>query len=124
MVKIFFSIVFMFLIIVSAHAQKDVFRGRVVDSETGDAMPYVNVLAGENRGTVTNMEGDFAIRLTKGDTLRFSFVGYQPRKIEASQLPKLIQMETLPQAVNEVTVVSDYSILMNVYEQLLQSSNE
>ena len=123
MVKFFFSIVFMFLIIVSAHAQKDVFRGRVVDSETGDAMPYVNVLAGENRGTVTNMEGDFAIRLTKGDTLQFSFVGYQPRKIAAAQLSQFIQLQPLPLAVNEVTVLSDYAILMNVYEQLAASYN-
>ena len=123
MVKIFFSIVFMFQIIVSAHAQIDVFRGRVVDSETGDAMPYVNVLAGENRGTVTNMEGDFAIRLTKGDTLQFSFVGYQPRKIAAAQLSQFIQLQPLPLAVNEVTVLSDYAILMNVYEQLAASYN-
>ena len=124
MPKILLSIAFILLSIVPSSAQPGMYRGRVVDAETGEAMPYVNVSVGENRGTVTNMEGDFAIRLNAGDTLRFSFVGYQPRKIEASQLPKLIQMETLPQAVNEVTVVSDYSILMNVYEQLLQSSNE
>ena len=61
MTKIFFSIVLLCLSIGSSLAQSNVFRARVVDAETGEAMPYVNVLSDAGRGVVTNLEGDFVI---------------------------------------------------------------
>ncbi|MBK7095697.1 MAG: carboxypeptidase-like regulatory domain-containing protein [Saprospiraceae bacterium] len=59
------------------------FSGVVVtqDEKTGDAipLPYTNVyIKGSSRGTVSAFDGFFSIVALRGDTIRFSFVGYDP----------------------------------------------
>jgi hypothetical protein len=59
------------------------FSGVVVtqDEKTGDAipLPYTNVyIKGTSRGTVSAFDGFFSIVALRGDTIRFSFVGYDP----------------------------------------------
>ena len=118
MTKIFFSIVLLCLSIGSSLAQSNVFRARVVDAETGEAMPYVNVLSDAGRGVVTNLEGDFVITSDLEDSIRFSFVGYKSFKVRASQLTRIVQMQPLAVSVKGVTVMSDVSILLNTFKQL------
>lgn len=62
-----------------AHGQEVTVQGTVLDAETGDSLPGVNVVeVGTERGTVTNADGEFELRVTDGDaSLRFSFVGFQ-----------------------------------------------
>ena len=88
-------IVLLCLSIGSSLAQSNVFRARVVDAETGEAMPYVNVLSDAGRGVVTNLEGDFVITSDLEDSIRFSFVGYKSFKVRASQLTRIVQMQPL-----------------------------
>ena len=57
----------------SLHAQQS-FHARVVDAETGEALPFVNVYQASGKGCVTNLEGDFTISAGAEDSLRFSFV--------------------------------------------------
>lgn len=55
-------------------------RGRVIDAQTGEALPGANVLVqGTVLGNITNVEGNFTIKHVPpgGYTLRVSFVGYQ-----------------------------------------------
>ncbi len=63
------------------HLNAQIVRGKVVDSKTGDAVPYVNIfLENYAKGTVTNAEGEFNFRLpdniSETDTLAFSHIGY------------------------------------------------
>ncbi len=53
--------------------------GTVVDAETGDPLPAVNVLAvGTSTGTTTNNSGYYELSAPDGaDSLRFSFIGYR-----------------------------------------------
>lgn len=55
--------------------------GRMVDSETGEALPYVNIgVLGGERGTVSNEQGYFHFDLTDltpESTIRFSYIGYE-----------------------------------------------
>ncbi|MBT3575952.1 MAG: hypothetical protein HN995_06180 [Candidatus Marinimicrobia bacterium] len=55
--------------------------GRMVDSETGDRLPYVNIgVLGGERGTVSNDQGYFHFDLTdlmSETTIRFSYIGYE-----------------------------------------------
>jgi hypothetical protein len=84
-------IIFGFLLIFSdlfgQKPKKDVFAiqfsGVVVtqDEKTGDAipLPYTNVyIKGSSRGTISAFDGFFSIVALRGDTIRFSFVGYDP----------------------------------------------
>ena len=123
MERFIFQILFFFLSMSVSLAQS-LYSARVVDAETGKGMPYVNVVAGMNRGTVTNMEGNFAIRMNTEDSLQLSFIGYETCKLAAADLPRVIKMTALSLSVSEVTVLSDYAILMKVYEKMAADYNK
>ena len=62
--KNLFATLCILLLSVSALAQQGGLRpysGRVVDEVTGEPLPFVNVYAGEGRGAVTNLQGDFTL---------------------------------------------------------------
>ena len=63
-------------------AQQLTISGTVTDEQTGEPVPYVNVLfKGTTIGTVTDSTGNYVInRPLKSDTLNFSAIGYYPVK--------------------------------------------
>lgn len=80
------SIIFCFSVIVPSSfsfGQSDEivqFSGKVVQEEQGEPVPfpYVNVFVeNSSRGTNTDANGFFSIAVEKGETIIFSFVGYQ-----------------------------------------------
>jgi len=62
----------------TVHAQQGTVEGRVVDAQTGNPLAGANVrILGTQRGTTTDSEGRFTIRVRVGTVpLRASFVGY------------------------------------------------
>ena len=59
-------------------------QGRVVD-EQGEALIGVNVsINGGSGGTITNLNGDFTIRVTKNDFLKVSYIGYTTQMVKIS----------------------------------------
>jgi hypothetical protein len=65
--------------------------GRVTDAESAEPLPYATVgISHRGRGTVTNLNGDFILRLDNqyiDDTLSVSYVGYVNRLIPVRSLP-------------------------------------
>lgn len=58
--------------------------GKVVDKESGEALPAVTVLVkNTSQGTTTDLEGNFSIEITKAFpmTLTFSYVGYAKQEV-------------------------------------------
>lgn len=60
-------ILFLVLLALPLHAQQS-FHARVVDAETGEALPFVNVYQIAGKGCVSNLEGDFTIMAHAEDT--------------------------------------------------------
>ncbi|MCG8307004.1 MAG: carboxypeptidase-like regulatory domain-containing protein, partial [Cytophagales bacterium] len=59
--------------------------GRIVDLQ-GALLPGVNVIVkGTKRGTVTDMNGEYAIRVGKGEALEFSYIGYVNTGVEVGK---------------------------------------
>ncbi|MEP2774202.1 MAG: carboxypeptidase-like regulatory domain-containing protein [Fulvivirga sp.] len=59
-------------------AQEIEISGQIIDKETNDAVPFVHIVnASINKGTVSNTEGRFWIRMDKQDTLQFSAIGFE-----------------------------------------------
>lgn len=60
-------------------------QGKVVDSETGEALPGVNIiLKGTARGTSTDLQGEFEINVPNAQsTLVFSYIGYEKLEMPA-----------------------------------------
>lgn len=87
MMKKVVSISFILLLLGIANpvfAQITKIRGTVVDSNTKQPLPYVNVsFKGTSVGTITSDAGDFFIETrTAGDSLSISYVGYTPLQVK------------------------------------------
>lgn len=61
----------------SLHAQQREVTGRVIDREVGEGIPGVTVsVKGTSRGTVTDINGAYAISASNEESLLFSYIGY------------------------------------------------
>lgn len=65
--------------------------GKITDAETSEPLPYATIgISHRGRGTVTNFNGDFVLRISEeclDDTLSVSYVGYVNRRITVRSLP-------------------------------------
>ena len=79
---------------------------KVVDAKTGEAIPYATVQYGENRGIITNDEGEFSLYLksqTAPDSLYISCMGYEKTAISAEKaLDSIITIDPKPIELSEV----------------------
>lgn len=68
---------------ISAQAQGMEVSGTVIDGQSGETLPGVNIsVKGTTRGTVTNAEGKYQVSVeSPSDTLIFSFVGFKTQQI-------------------------------------------
>jgi len=85
MMKQIFFIVGLTLISLTAYSQTDQdtvvqFSGRVVANDGNDLvpLPYTNIgIIGTSRGSVADVDGFFSFVAVKGETVRFSRIGYK-----------------------------------------------
>ncbi|WP_228527898.1 SusC/RagA family TonB-linked outer membrane protein [Pararhodonellum marinum] len=57
-------------------------KGSVVDKITGETLPGVNILVkGTNKGTATDIDGNFILEASTSDILVVSYVGYETKEI-------------------------------------------
>ena len=93
----------------SVNAQVTV-SGRVLDANSGDGMPFVNVFVkGTTIGITTDFEGRFQLKnLPIGDSLTAAYIGYLPKKklITATigQTPVIFRLKTQDLEVAEATI--------------------
>ena len=88
--------------------------GTLVDSETGESLPFSNVFVrGTLIGVQTDLDGRFAVSVPAAyDTLRFSAMGYDPQFRVLSQLKGktdslVIKMRPDNIAIDEILVRPD-----------------
>ena len=74
-------------------AQEFALQGRVVDAETGEPLPYVNIRASEGKATLTNVEGEFKFQVEAEEIVTFSFVGYRKLSQKAEQASGTIRLK-------------------------------
>ena len=63
-------------------AQETIISGKVTDANSGDPLPFVNViLVGTTWGATTDFDGNYKIKTTSpSDTIAVSYIGYKTRK--------------------------------------------
>jgi TonB-linked SusC/RagA family outer membrane protein len=65
------------LALAQSFAQERTLSGTVTDAESGEPMPGASVtVKGTTRGVITDLDGNFQIGVTEGETVTVSFVGY------------------------------------------------
>lgn len=100
----FISLLLTLMFATMMQAQNDQISGTVIDA-TGEPIIGASVLEqGSTRGTVTDIDGNFAFRGKSGATLVISYVGYATQRVPAGQNLKITLKED-HETLNEVVVV-------------------
>lgn len=90
-----------------AWAQSATVSGRITDSESNEPLPGVNVLIkNSTQGTVTDLDGNFALQATPEDVLVFSFIGYLTEEVQVGDQTNIV-MSLVPdiETLSELVVV-------------------
>jgi TonB-dependent starch-binding outer membrane protein SusC len=98
--------IFMSLLCMVTHAQERLITGKVSDA-TGMSMIGVTVaVQGTTIGTLTDADGNFSLKATKGSKLQFSFIGFITQTFEVgSQSSFNIILKESAMDLDEVVVV-------------------
>lgn len=75
-------------------------KGRVTTAD-GEGLPGVNIVVkGTNNGTITDLDGYFVIECNEGDTLIFSYLGFDSEEVEAKEGLIIVQLKETPPSKN------------------------
>lgn len=100
-----FLILILFLLPVAAISQETTVKGKITD-ESNTTIPGVNVfIIGTTQGTVSDVDGNYSLNVSIGDTLVFSFMGYKKQEaiVNANQLDVQLQPESF--SLDEVVAI-------------------
>jgi TonB-linked SusC/RagA family outer membrane protein len=81
-------------------------KGVVTDAETGETLIGVSVAQkGTTNGTMTDVDGQYSIKVPEGATLVFTYVGYDSQEHRPTGSTLDVGMKTSQQMLDEVVVV-------------------
>ncbi len=87
----FWGITFLWIILCSgaALAQKGILSGFVYDGETGEPLPYANIIVeGTTTGTYSKADGSYSIKLDSGIVnIRYRFISYKDTVLQVRIIP-------------------------------------
>ncbi|MCR5435162.1 MAG: carboxypeptidase-like regulatory domain-containing protein [Bacteroidaceae bacterium] len=112
-----FTFLWLMLLAICSWAQRE-FHSKIVDAETSEPLPYVSIYVSENHGTLTNADGNFTISTDANDSLKVTFIGYEPMMLRAGELPLRIEMRPLTNVLHEVTVMPILDIIKKVSQNI------
>lgn len=80
-------------------------EGKVVDSITKKPLAYVNIYADNYRGTISNSEGNFVLKVAPSTKfISISFLGYKNKEYSIKDIPHKIELHPIPFELNEVVI--------------------
>jgi TonB-dependent starch-binding outer membrane protein SusC len=103
-----FLTIILILFCLPAFAQEITVSGRVTESENGEPIPGVSVRIQNknNRGTLTDLEGVYTIKMPGDETLIFSAVGFSTVEVPVNKQSKLdIALKPVISTLENVVVV-------------------
>ena len=84
-------LLYLFLLIaISVSAEQFLIKGKVVDENNEPLIGASVCVIGTSRGTATDIDGNYSIVVEKGETLKFTYVGYYSKEIEVLNDSSLI----------------------------------
>lgn len=99
------TLLFGLFLSVGMYAQQITTTGTVKDS-TGEPIIGANVLVkGSTLGSITDIDGKFTIKVSNGDVLQFSFMGYKTIEMKAENKPMNIVLQEDTEVLDEVVVI-------------------
>lgn len=112
----YFRLLIFLLLTWGARAQSE-YAGSVIDAETGQPIPFVNVgVVGRSIGTVSDVDGSFLLelppnRLSGTDLIRVSSLGYEPVVLPFARFQKqkdslVFRLQEQPISLQEVVLTN------------------
>lgn len=111
---------FLFFVVSQGYAQQSI-HGRVVNSDTGEALPFATITLPDYTGAVSDLQGFFNLEIPEEiTTITFSYLGYYPKEISADPNKfMLVRLEENTRELEAVTVSENaYSGLKIVKEAI------
>jgi hypothetical protein len=105
--KKIFTLIAALILFINMSAQNITVKGKIVDSQTKEALMGVNVYQdGSQNGTVTDITGNFELIVPQNSQIIITYVGYEPQSYQAEQLPGLIELKSEPDQLDQVVVTA------------------
>lgn len=105
-----------------------IYYGKVVDNTTGSSLPFATVEAiGSNVATVSNIDGNFTIKLAKEadiNQFKISYIGYKNATISAEDFKKsrtlMVRLEPTSVMLQEITIRPEdaLSVIMDALRKI------
>ena len=105
--------IFVCLLCLTGWAQQTV-SAHVVDSETGEALPYVTVYVSQEKYTITNVEGDFSLQASESDMVQVSCFGYAKQTIPVTNVRGVLKLTPARKVLKELSITEVQEVLSNV----------
>jgi hypothetical protein len=79
----------------------------IIDSETKEKVPYVNIwVENENIGTTSNEKGEFELEINGKKVILFSAIGFQTKKIISDSIKNVLELKPLITQLEEIIINS------------------
>ena len=102
--------------------------GYVIDKETKEPIPFVNVwIKGTTRGTMTDAGGNFMLSASLGDEISFSSVGYKKQEVTYTANIKMpLEVSLVPdvQQIGEIKVKPEESRAKVLFRRIMEHKKE
>lgn len=108
---------------IKTNAQK--ITGTVEDAITGQAIPFVNVIYGNQEGTITDIDGKFVINNIKNSNkIQFSCVGYYQHELKNENFTPYIYIKLKPiqYELSEINVVPGKNPAIELMRKVIANS--
>ena len=103
------KLLFLLIFPISLFSQDILMTGLVVDDDSNQPLPGVNVIIKNTvKGTTTNFDGLFELKTVIGDTIVFSYIGMKDKEIIALSVPVSVRLESKSNELDEVVVSVGY----------------
>lgn len=102
-----------------SHAQDSgqfVFSGKIITDDTSETLPFTNIIKGSS-GTTSNIYGEFSLTVNPGDSLLFSYLGYQKKLIVIPPTQKSDMIHEEVMLLRDITYLKPV-IISNIPENL------
>ncbi|TCO10806.1 SusC/RagA family TonB-linked outer membrane protein [Natronoflexus pectinivorans] len=100
------GLLFLMMLTTMLAAQDVTVTGRVTSESTGEAIPGVSIMVvGTTIGTITDIDGNYSLSTQMGETLRFSFIGYNNEEVTVTSSTINVLMIDSWTDLDEVVVI-------------------
>ena len=103
------KLLFLLIFPISLFSQDILMTGLVVDDDSNQPLPGVNVIIkNTSKGTTTDFDGLFELKTVIGDTIVFSYIGMKDKEIIALSAPVSVRLKAKTNELDEVVVSVGY----------------